>query len=530
MYEEADIIIYGGTSAGIMAAVQAKILGKSVILVSPDTHLGGLSVNGLGFSDTGNTKTIGGLAREFYHRLWLEYKKPETWKWEKQRDYANQGQGHSAMDDETGTAWCFEPHLAEKVFLDLLAEYHVEVRRGEYLNRSRGLVKDGNIIRSMASLGGTVYRGKQFIDASYEGDLMAAAGVSYVLGREANKEYGERWNGVQTGTFHHNHYFKQKIDPYVIEGDSAGGLLPLVDGEAPGEYGAADRRLQAYCFRLCMTDHSGNMTPITKPEAYDPGVYELLGRLARAGWDEYFDKYDRIPNRKTDTNNHGPVNFDYIGMSDDYPEASYRRRLSIMAEHEQYQRGLLYFLRSDPRIPLDIRDKNNSWGLAADEFTGNGNWPYQLYIREARRMRGEHVITEREILGVSPVEESAGLGSYHLDSHNTHRYVDAAGFVQNEGDIGIPAPHPYAIHRMALFPKKRECANLVVPVCLSASHSTYGSIRMEPVFMILGQSAAAAAVLAADENRPPQDLPYGALKEILIKTGQILFSPAGEDS
>jgi hypothetical protein len=253
-----------------------------------------------------------------------------------------------------------------------------------------------------------------------------------------------------------------------------------------------------------------------------------LGRLARTGWDEYFDKYDRIPNRKTDTNNHGPVNFDYIGMSDDYAEASYRRRLSIIAEHEQYQRGLLYFLRSDPQIPLDIRDKNNSWGLASDEFVNNGNWPRQLYIREARRMRGEHVITEPEILGDRPVQESVGMGSYHLDSHNTHRYVDAAGFVQNEGDIGTPVREPYAIHRMALFPKKRECANLVVPVCLSASHSTYGSIRMEPVFMILGQSAAAAAVLAADENRPLQDLSYETLKGILIQAGQILSFSGGK--
>jgi hypothetical protein len=528
MTREADIIIYGGTSAGIIAAVQAKILGKSVILVSPDTRLGGLSANGLGFSDTGNSKVIGGLAREFYHRLWLEYRKPETWKWERREDYANRGQGHSAIDDQTETAWCFEPRLAEKVFLDLLGEHQVEVRTGEYLNRSRGVVKEGNIIRSMATLGGTVYRGKQFIDAGYEGDLMAAAGVSYALGREANREYGERWNGVQTGTFHHDHYFKQKIDPYVIEGERAGGLLPLVDGGTTGEYGEADKRIQAYCFRLCMTDHPGNFTPITKPAAYDPGLYELLGRLAREGWNGYFGKYDRIPNCKTDTNNHGPVNFDYIGMSDDYPEASYRRRLSIMAEHEEYQRGLLYFLRTDPRIPPDIRDRNNAWGLAADEFTDNDNWPHQLYIRESRRMKGEHIITEPEILGDAPAEESVGMGSYHLDSHNTHRYVDAEGFVQNEGDIGVPVRSPYAIDRRALFPKKEECGNLTVPVCLSASHSTYGSIRMEPVFMILGQSAAAAAVLAAEENRPPQNLPYETLKDLLIREGQVLSFPGKE--
>jgi hypothetical protein len=522
MIREADIIVYGGTSAGITAAVEAPRLGKSVILVSPDVHAGGLSVNGLGFSDTGNKDTIGGLAKEFYHRLWLEYRKPETWRWQKQKDYGNEGQGTRAIDDASETAWCFEPHLAEKVFLDLLAEYGVEMRTGEYLNRSRGVVKEGNLIRSMAALSGTIYRGKQFIDATYEGDLLAAAGVSFTLGRESNGEYGEKWNGVQTGSFHHEHYFRHKISPYVIENDPASGLLPLVDPEPPGDYGSADHRVQAYCFRLCMSDHPANRRLITKPEGYDPAVYEVLGRLAAAGWNEYFEKYDPIPNRKTDTNNHGPVNFDYIGMSDDYAEASYERRRSITAEHERYQRGLLWFLRTDKRIPGEIRERNNAWGLAADEFTDNNNWPWNLYIREGRRMKGVHVITEQEILGEVPVEESAGLGSYHLDSHNTHRYVDAEGFIQNEGDLGVQPRGPYPIHRAALFPHKHECANLTVPVCLSASHSTYGSIRMEPVFMILGQSAAAAAVLAADEHCAPQDLPYSTLQEVLEKEGQRL--------
>jgi hypothetical protein len=250
-----------------------------------------------------------------------------------------------------------------------------------------------------------------------------------------------------------------------------------------------------------------------------------LGRLAAAGWNEYFDKYDRIPNRKTDTNNHGPVNFDYIGMSDDYIEASYQRRRSIAAEHEQYQRGLLYFLRTDKRIPEEIRERNRAWGLAADEFTDNRGWPWQLYIREGRRLRGVHVVTEGEILGERPVEESAGMGSYPLDSHNTHRYVDGEGYVQNEGDIGVHTGGPYAIHWQALVPQKRDCANLTVPVCLSASHSTYGSIRMEPVFMILGQSAAAAAALAADEQCPLQDISYRTLEKMLEKGGQVLRNP-----
>jgi hypothetical protein len=523
---QADIIVYGGTSAGIIAAIEAKRLGKSVILVSPELHLGGLSVNGLGFSDTGNKEAIGGLAKEFYHRLWLEYRKQETWRWQRREDYKNKGQGTKAIDDLNETAWVFEPHLAEKVFRDMLEENGIEVCLGEYLNRSRGVVKDDGVIRSLATLSGTIYKGKQFIDSGYEGDLLAAAGVSYTIGRESNREYGEKWNGVQTGTFHHNHYFKHKIDPYIVEGNPASGLLPLIDPDAPGKYGSEDMRVQAYCFRLCMSDHPDNIIPITRPEDYDDRVYDLLGRLAEKGWNEYFDKYDPIPNRKTDTNNHGPVNFDFIGMSNDYPDASYERRRSISVEHERYQRGLLWFLRTDRRIPGHIRDRNNSWGLAADEFSDNHNWPWQLYIREARRMIGSHVISEPEILGVLPIEESVGMGSYSLDSHNTHRYVDKDGFVQNEGDIGVHPEKPYTIHWQALFPRKDECVNLGVPVCLSASHSTYGSIRMEPVFMILGQSVAAAAVLATDERLSLQDIPYGALRGILEREGQVLARPS----
>jgi hypothetical protein len=271
-----------------------------------------------------------------------------------------------------------------------------------------------------------------------------------------------------------------------------------------------------------MSDHPDNFVPITEPPGYDSRDYELHGRVAEAGWDEYFDKYERIPNRKTDTNNHGPVNFDYIGMSDDYAEASYQRRKSIIAEHEFYQRGLLWFLRTDSRIPKKIREQNLAWGLASDEFTDNRGWPWQLYIREGRRMKGCHVINEPEILGENKVEESAGMGSYSLDSHNCHRYVDSDGYVQNEGDIGVLSQNPYAIHWKALFPRKDECINLTVPVCLSASHSTYGSIRMEPVFMVLGQSAAAAATMAADENCALQDLSYKSYKKVLEDGGQVL--------
>lgn len=518
----ADIVIYGGTSAAIVAAVEAKRQGKSVIVVSPDVHLGGLSSNGLGFTDTGNKGVIGGVAREFYHRVYLHYQSDSAWRWQKKSEYGNKGQGTAAIDGAERTMWIFEPHVAEQIFEDFVRENGIQVLRNEWLNRESGVKKSGGKIVSLTTLSGKTFRGKMFIDATYEGDLMAAAGVSYTVGREGKSVYGEEWNGVQTGILHHKHHFRSNVDPYRIPGNPGSGLLPKISSSAPGQRGESDRRVQAYCFRLCLTNHPANRIPFQKPAGYDSSQYELLGRVFQSGWRELFEKFDAVPNRKTDVNNHGPFSFDNIGMNYDYPEASYERRAEIVREHEVYQKGLLYFIATDKRVPEDLQTQFNTWGLAKDEFKDNGGWPHQLYIREARRMVSDYVMTEHETLGKRPVENSAGMGSYTLDAHNAQRYVKPDGFVQNEGDIGVEAPRPYAVSYGAIVPKEKECNNLLVPVCLSASHIAFGSIRMEPVFMILGQSAATAACLAIDEKTSVQQVPYERLREELVKQKQRL--------
>jgi hypothetical protein len=337
--------------------------------------------------------------------------------------------------------------------------------------------------------------------------------------------YGEEWNGIQTGVYHHRHHFKVldvPIDPYRIPGDPASGLLPRISPDPPGIKGDGDHRIQAYCFRVCMTNHPDNRIPFPKPEGYDSTQYELLVRIFDAGWREWFQKFDDIPNRKTDTNNHGPFSSDNIGMNYDYPEASYERRREIIREHETYQQGLLWFVANDPRVPAEIQEEMQTWGLPKDEFTDNGHWPHQIYVREARRMLGSYVMTENELLKRRPTPGSVGMGSYTIDSHNVQRYVDENGHVHNEGDIGAGLPGPYEIAYGSLVPKKEECTNLLVPVCVSSSHIAFGSIRMEPVFMILGQSAAVAACMAIDQGKAVQDLDYDSLKDILLQKGQVL--------
>ena len=520
-----DLVVYGGTAAAVTAAVQAKLMGKTVVIVSPDKHLGGLSSGGLGFTDTGNKAVIGGLAREFYHRVWQHYNEPATWKWEKRAEYGNKGQGTPAIDGEQRTMWIFEPHVAEQVFEELIKAHGIPVHRNEWLNRQTGVEKSSGRITSITMLSGKRYAGKMFIDSTYEGDLMAAAGVDYHVGREANSVYGEKWNGVQTGVLHHRHHFgavQQKISPYIIPGDPKSGVLPRISTAPPGEYGQGDKRVQAYCFRMCLTDHPGNRVPFPKPAGYDPKQYELLVRIFEAGWRETFQKFDRIPNHKTDTNNHGPMSTDNIGYNYDYPEASYERRREIIREHEAYQKGWLYFIANDPRVPRDVQMEMRRWGLARDEFKDNGNWPHQIYVREARRMIGSYVMTEHELLKQRPTPDSVGMGSYGIDSHNIQRYITPEGYVQNEGDIGVSTNGPYQIAYGSLVPKKGQSDNLLVTICVSSSHIAFGSIRMEPVFMILGQSAATAAVMAIEGNTTVQDVPYSKLRERLLKDKQIL--------
>jgi len=518
----ADVIIYGGTSAAVAAAVQVVRMGKSVIVVCPDIHIGGLSSGGLGFTDTGNKEVIGGISREFYQQVYAHYQESSAWKWQKKEDYGNKGQGTPAMDGSQRTMWIFEPHVAELVFEDFIKKYHITVYRNEWLNRSSGIKMTAGKIVSFATLSGKTYNGKMFIDASYEGDLMAAAKVKYHVGREANSVYDEQWNGIQTGVLHHGHYFKTAISPYIVANDPSSGLLPRVSNKPPGIKGEGDKRIQAYCYRMCLSENPANQVPFPKPAGYDPKQYELLVRVFNSGWRETFNKFDKIPNKKTDVNNHGPFSTDNIGMNYDYPDASYERRKEILKEHETYQKGLFYFLANDSRVPPEVHTEMNRWGLAKDEFTDNGNWPHQIYVREARRMIGSYVMTENEVLGRRAVPKPIGMGSYTLDSHNAQRYIKEDGFVQNEGDIGVDPKAPYQVAYGSLIPRKEECTNLLVPVCVSSSHIAFGSMRMEPVFMILGQSSATAAVQAIENGQAVQDISYEKLRATLLKDHTVL--------
>lgn len=525
---EADVVVYGGTSAAVIAAVQATKLDKSVVMISPDKHLGGLSSGGLGWTDSGNKSVIGGLSREFYERIFSYYDRPETWKWQDRSEYSFRGRVMPPSDSKDRSMWIFEPHIAEKVFEDLVAEHKIPVYRDEWLNRINGVKKYAGRINSITTLSGKSIKGKVFIDATYEGDLMATAGVSHHVGREANRVYDENWNGVQIGVLHHEHHFGElEVSPYGNPGDPTSSVLPRVSTADPGKKGEGDHRVQAYCFRMCLTDHPENRVPFQKPEEYDPTQYELLLRIFEAGFDPMyvFKKFDLIPNKKTDTNNHGPFSFDNVGMNWDYPEASYQRRREIIKEHETYQKGLLYFICTDPRVPKELQQRMNKWGLAKDEFVDNGHWPHQLYVREARRMIGEYVTTESDVQGKRQPPRPIGMGSYTMDSHNVQRYIKPNGFVQNEGDIGVNPKKPYQIAYGSLVPKKEECTNLVVPVCVSSSHIAFGSIRMEPVFMVLGQSAATAASLAIDHETTVQDVPYAKLRRQLLADGQVLERP-----
>ena len=521
-----DVVVYGGTSAAIIAAVQAKKMGKTVIVVSPDRHLGGLSSGGLGWTDSGDKSVIGGLARDFYHRVWQAYQQPGAWKHEAREKFGNKGQGTVAMDAGSRTMWIFEPSVAEQVFEGYVKEFGLVVERDEWLDRVQGVAKTDGRITSLRTLSGKTYRGRMFIDATYEGDLMAAAGVSYTFGREANAAFGETLNGIQLAHAK-SHQFAGKVDPYVVEGDPKSGLLPRIqDVPVGGQDGAADKKIQAYNFRMCLTKVPANRVEFPRPPGYDPKQYALLARALAQGSTHVFGKFDLIPNAKTDTNNHGPFSTDNIGMNWDYPDASYERRREIIAEHRQYQQGYLYFLANDPSVPAKIRESFAQWGLAKDEFTDNGHWPHQIYVREARRMTADVVVNENHLKRKIPTPRSVGMGSYNMDSHNVQRIVvrdaDGKAYVRNEGDVQVNPGRPYPIDYGALTPKKEQCANLLVPVCVSCTHIAYGSIRMEPVFMILGQSAATAACLALDQQVAVQDVPYAGLLARLQADGQIV--------
>jgi hypothetical protein len=464
---------------------------------------------------------IGGISREFYQRIKKHYDDPAVWIYAKREGYKRYRSADDAM-------WVFEPHVAEQVFENLVKEHGIRVDRDEWLDRKKGVLKAGARIVSITMLSGRTYKGRVFIDATYEGDLMAAAGVRYHIGRESNSTYGETLNGVQTRNAK-KHQFKHPVDPYIVHGDPASGLLPGIHEGGPGVEGRGDHRVQAYNFRMCLTKVPENRVAFEQPEGYDPLRYELLARYLVGDRSQVFKLFSLIPNAKTDTNNYGAFSTDNIGMNYDYPDGSYERRREIIKEHETYQKGLMWFLANNPRVPDKIRTEANKWGLAKDEFTDNDHWPHQLYIREARRMIGEFVMTELHVRRQKPIPDPVGIGSYNMDSHNTQRYVaiepNRKAYVQNEGDIQVKPGGPYTISYRSITPRKSECSNLLVPVCVSSSHIAYGSIRMEPVFMILGQSAATAAIHAIEQRCSVQDVNYEELKSSLLKDGQKITVP-----
>ncbi|RYD38814.1 MAG: FAD-dependent oxidoreductase [Verrucomicrobiaceae bacterium] len=476
---EADVCVYGGTPGGVSAAVQAARMGKKAVLVVFRRHVGGMTSGGLTATDIGNRKAIGGFANEIYAHI--------------------------------GKTSGFKPSLAETAFLHFLKEAGVTVY---YEHRLKDVAKEGNRITSVSFENGNSVKAKMFVDATYEGDLFAKAGVSFHVGRESNATYGETINGVQ---FRKSHNFNVKVDPYVKPGDPSSGLLPTISAEDPGKAGEGDKKMQAYNFRFNLSNSAGRI-PFPKPEGYDRGRYALYERYVKVS------PKPPVPFQlhNGDCNNTGGFSTDHIGANYGWPEGGYEAREKMFQDHVNYQQGLAWFAANDPEIPQEIRAKVSSFGLLNGEFPETGGWPHELYVREGRRMVSEYVMTEHECTSRKIPEDSVGLAAYTMDSHNCQRVV-IDGAVRNEGDVQTRVPRPYSVSYRSIVPKENECANLLVSVCLSSSHMAYGSIRMEPVFMILGQSAGTAASMAIDAGTAVQKVDYAKLKERLLADKQILI-------
>lgn len=493
-----DICVYGGTSAGVIAAYTAKKMGKSVVLVEPTRRLGGMTSGGLGLTDIGNKYAITGLAHNFYRRVGQYYGKFEQ--------------------------WIFEPRIAEAVFLDYVREGAIKV---EYNARLHSVDKKDGAIRSITvensvtpdAATNKVIHARMYLDCTYEGDLMAKAGVSYTIGRESNAQYNETLNGVQLAEAKSiYHQFPDGVDPYKIPGDPKSGLLWGISDEELKPTGTGDKKVQAYCFRLCLTNDPQNMVPVTRPEGYDSSRYELLTRFFPVQREEtiWWKHFKPMPNNKTDINSTGGLSTDMIGANYNYPDGSYEERKKIIKDHELYTKGLLYFYGHDPRVPEGMRKEMLKWGYPKDEYIENGHFSPQLYIREARRMIGAYVMTQHNCQGNATVDDGIGMAAYNMDSHNCQRVI-VNGMVKNEGDVQVGGFPPYPISYRSITPKMTECKNLLVPVCLSATHIAYGSIRMEPVFMVLGQSSAVAASMAIDEHKPVQRVDVKKIQALLKK-------------
>ncbi|MBD5778495.1 FAD-dependent oxidoreductase [Pelagicoccus sp. NFK12] len=528
---ETDIVIYGATSAGIAAGIQAKRMGHSVVVLEPYEHVGGLTTGGLGQTDIGNKQVIGGIAREFYRGIRDYYREPEAWVWQKPEEYRDGGQTRTEKHEDT--MWTFEPSAAQSVMDQMIQDADLEVLTNHRLHRNGGgVTKVGAEIRSIKMENGQVVRGQIFIDATYEGDLLAEAGVSYTVGRESNAQYGETLNGVVADRISPtlkykisknaaNHQIADGVSAYIVPDDPSSGTLPFIRNAGPGIEGSGDKMVQAYCFRATLTSHPENRIPFEKPENYNELDYELLFRHLENGA-KFLWINAAMPNWKTDTNNGGGFSGDFIGMNHDYPEASYGERERIVKAHRDYQLGLYWTLAYHPRTPAWAREYVSKWGLPKDEYPENGNWSPQLYVREARRMVGQIVMTQHHCEGLETVSDSVGMAAYGMDSHHVQRYVDANGHARNEGNMQADAPAPYPISYRSLLPKAEEANNLIVPVCLSSTHVAFGSIRMEPVFMILGQSAATAAAQALEQDQSLSELDIERLQKRLLQDQQIL--------
>ncbi|WP_197526844.1 FAD-dependent oxidoreductase [Pirellulimonas nuda] len=517
-----EVCVYGETASGVSAAIQAARMGKRVVLVSTNAHVGGMTTSGLTATDINRNTLIGGIAREFYGQLYAWYENPDAWRCQEREAFfvASQKRTFTGKNDALKIQWVYESHVGEKIQRAMLRDAGVELALNERLDLERGVEKGDGRIRRIKMESGRGFAAQVFIDATYEGDLMALAGVSYTVGREANSQYGESLNGVRLNPVIGRE--GKSVDPYVVEGDPASGLLPYIEPRVWAKDGEADpRRVQAYCYRLTLTDDPANRVAIERPAAYDPALYEVLARMLQISPETQLQEIITLtpmPNRKTDTNK-----LNLIGANYEYPEGDYATRQRIGQRHRDFALGMLWFLAHDQRVPPHIRAEMKPWGLPRDEFPDNGHFPYQLYVREARRMVGEYVMSEKNCRRVDsePASESIGVGTYMLDSHQFSRVLDHDAKLRYEGGLAGKSVS-YPISYRSITPKRDECPNLLVPVCVSASHVAYSSIRMEPVYMVLGQSAGAIASLAIDHRCDVQQLDYSELKQTLLDAGQIL--------
>lgn len=520
MGQSHDLVIYGATSAGVTASIQGAKLGYKVLLIEPSDHLGGMLVEGLGGSDIDNhgnfqnSPAVSGLALEFYRRIASKY------------DQIEKLENVIANGIKDPSVWRFESKVAEQVIREWLTEYpQLKILSGQRLIEGEGAVTlaDGRII-SISLESGTEVGGRIFIDSTIEGDLLAAAGISYAVGRENNSKYGETLNGIRGENTYRQ--FEVNVDPYRIRGDPKSGLIPTIQDEPFGVAGEADDRLQAFCFRVCLTQDPDNQIPFHAPPDYEREEYEIYLRYLKAGGKLYTPRAT-LPNGKTDLGAWHDLSHNLYGMNRGYPEASYQRRQEILEYHRDFTQGLFYFLATDPEVgKLDSARQKNwaSWGLAKDEFVDNAGWPRNFYVRDGRRMVSDYVITEHHVRkkNPTPVTDAVALAFWPPDVHHVRRIVKD-GYAYNEGFVfGGDAWRPLPISYRTLLPKVEECTNLITPTCISSSHIAYGAIRIEWTFMVLGQSAALMADQAIRRHIPIQSLDYRELKEQIARAGIVL--------